>query len=54
MLMDPIMPAIFELEAKEQERLERDYADWCRKFDPNYIVEQDEEPESEVLANQKS
>jgi hypothetical protein len=43
----------FELEAREQAQLERDYKDWCRKYDPNYIVERDE-PESEVLANQKN
>lgn len=39
------MPAIFELEAKEQEQFERDYKDWCKKFDPNYIVEHKEESE---------
>ena len=41
----------FELEAKEQAQLERDYKDWCKKYDPNYIVERDE---PEVLANQKN
>ena len=35
----------FELEVKEQEQLEKDYADWCRKFDPKYIVEREEETE---------
>jgi hypothetical protein len=43
----------FELEAQEQEQLERDYADWCRRFDSKYIVERDEEPKSDNLANQK-
>jgi len=33
----------FELEAREQAQLERDYAEWCRKYDPNYIVERKEE-----------
>ena len=33
----------FELEAREQAQLERDYRDWCRKYDPKYIVERDEE-----------
>ena len=47
------MTKIFELEAFEQDQLERDYADWCRKYDPNYIVER-EEPEPEVLVNQKN
>lgn len=41
--MEPIMPTIFELEAKEQDQIERDYRDWCKKYDPNYIVEHDEE-----------
>jgi hypothetical protein len=44
----------FELEVKEQEQLEKDYADWCRKYDPNYIVERDDEPKPEVLVNQKN
>jgi hypothetical protein len=38
-----IMQKEFELEVKEQRQLERDYKDWCRKYDPNYIVERDEE-----------
>jgi hypothetical protein len=33
----------FELEVKEQRQLEKDYRDWCRKYDPKYIVERDEE-----------
>jgi hypothetical protein len=33
----------FELEAREQEQLERDYKDWCKKYDAKYIVERDEE-----------
>ena len=37
------MSNIFELEAREQAQLERDYRDWCRKYDPNYIVEREEE-----------
>ena len=41
------MDKAFELEAREQEQLERDYAEWCKKFDPNYIVEREEE-EKEV------
>ena len=47
------MTNTFELEAREQAQLERDYKDWCRKYDPKYIVERDE-PELEVLANQKN
>ena len=35
----------FELEAREQAQLERDYRDWCRKYDPKYIVERDTEEE---------
>ena len=40
----------FALEAREQAQLDQDYADWCRKFDPNYIVEREtrEDKESEV------
>lgn len=37
----------FELEVKEQDQLEKDYADWCRKYDPNYIVERNEEEETD-------
>ena len=37
----------FELEAFEQDEFERDYRDWCKKFDPNYIVERDEEQEND-------
>jgi hypothetical protein len=41
------MANTFELEAREQEQLERDYAEWCRRFDPNYIVERNKEEENE-------
>lgn len=41
--METIMPGIFELEAREQAQLEQDYRDWCRKYDPNYVVEREEE-----------
>jgi hypothetical protein len=37
----------FEIEVREQEQLEKDYADWCRKYDPNYIVERDQEEDNE-------
>jgi hypothetical protein len=39
------MANTFELEALEQAQLERDYAEWCRRFDPKYIVEREEEEE---------
>ena len=46
--MEPIMPATdFELEVKEQRQFEREYADWCKKYDPNYIVEQEEENDND-------
>ena len=32
-----------ELDAKEYLRFEREYEDWCKKYDINYIVEQEEE-----------
>jgi hypothetical protein len=48
------MTNIFELEAFEQDQFEREYADWCKKYDINYIVEQDEESDPEVLDNQKN
>jgi hypothetical protein len=38
-------PTVFELEVKEQRQIERDYRDWCRKYDPNYIVEHNEDEE---------
>jgi len=41
------MEQVFELEAKEQEQFEREYADWCKRFDINYIVEQEEEAEND-------
>ena len=37
----------FELEAFEQDQFEREYKDWCKKYDPNYIVEHEEESEDE-------
>lgn len=37
------MLTTFELEVKEQRQLEKDYQDWCKKYDPNYIVERNEE-----------
>jgi hypothetical protein len=46
-------PTVFELEVKEQEQLERDYADWCRKYDPNYIVERDSAEESKYKHEDK-
>ena len=50
------MVKIFELEAKEQEQFERDYADWCQRYDVNYIVEREEDlkPKTKVLDNQKN
>ena len=39
--MEQIILTQFELEAKEQAQIERDYRDWCRKYDPNYIFERD-------------
>ncbi len=36
-----------ELDAREYIKFERDYQDWCKKFDPNYIVERDEEQEND-------
>lgn len=41
------MKNTFELEAQEQAQLDRDYADWCRKFDPNYIVEREPKEDKE-------
>lgn len=32
----------FELDAREYRRFEQDYKDWCKKVDPNYIVEFEE------------
>lgn len=32
-----------ELDGREYRRFEREYAEWCKKFEPNYIVEQEEE-----------
>lgn len=32
-----------ELDAREYLRFEREYEDWCKKYDINYIVEQEEE-----------
>jgi hypothetical protein len=44
----------FELEVKEQRQFEKDYQDWCKKYDPNYVIERDiENPDLEVLNNQK-
>jgi len=37
----------FEMEAQEQKQLDRDYADWCKRFDPKYIVERKEEEETD-------
>jgi len=34
-----------ELDAREYRKFERDYKDWCKKFDPNYIIETEEEDE---------
>jgi hypothetical protein len=36
-----------ELDAREYRRFEREYKEWCKKFDPNYVVEtEDEDNES--------
>jgi hypothetical protein len=32
-----------ELDGREYRRFEREYEEWCKKFEPNYIVEQEEE-----------
>ena len=32
-----------ELDAREYRRFEREYMEWCKKHEPNYIVEQEEE-----------
>jgi hypothetical protein len=32
-----------ELDAREYRRFEREYKEWCKKFDPNYVVETEEE-----------
>lgn len=50
------MPKEFELEAFEQDQFEREYADWCRRYDVNYIVEREEDlvSESKILDNQKN
>lgn len=32
-----------ELDAREYIRFEREYKDWCKKYDPNYVVEQEED-----------
>ena len=32
-----------ELDAREYVRFEREYAEWCKKFDPNYIIEKEED-----------
>jgi len=37
------MEKAFELEAREQQQFERDYDDWCKRFNLNFIVERDEE-----------
>jgi hypothetical protein len=34
-----------ELDAREYRRFEREYKEWCKKFDPNYIVETEEKDE---------
>lgn len=31
-----------ELDKKEYAQFEREYADWCKKYDINYIVEEEE------------
>ena len=50
------MTTQFELEVKEQLQFEREYADWCKKYDVNYIVEREEDllSESKILDNQKN
>lgn len=34
-----------ELDAREYRKFEREYKEWCKKFDPNYIIETEEEDE---------
>lgn len=34
-----------ELDAREYRIFEREYKEWCKKFDPNYIIETEEEDE---------
>ena len=41
------MISTFELEVKEQDQFEKDYVDWCKKYDPNYIVEVSDEEETD-------
>ena len=36
-----------ELDKKEYARFEREYADWCAKYDINYIVDQEEETDND-------
>jgi hypothetical protein len=36
-----------ELDRKEYAQFEREYADWCAKYDINYIVEQQEETDND-------
>ena len=36
-----------ELDGKEYLRFEREYADWCAKYDINYIVEREEETDND-------
>ena len=32
-----------ELDKKEYAQFEREYADWCKKYDINYVFDQEEE-----------
>lgn len=36
-----------QLDAKEYADFEREYEDWCKKYDINYVVDQEEESEDE-------
>ena len=47
MLFKERKPSDAELEAKEYLRFEREYADWCKKYDTNYVVEDEEESEND-------
>jgi hypothetical protein len=38
-------PTDAELDAREYRRFEREYAEWCKKHEPNYVIESEEEDE---------
>ena len=37
-----------ELDKKEYAQFEREYKDWCEKYDINYVIEQEEEEDRNV------